>query len=267
MKKLGVIATLLFTSVFSCIKNADAHLRTYAFTEEYRTIPQGNMEVEQWTTFNVPDGSKTSENSIQYQTELEYGLMDHLTIANYERWKTNNVEGEDDSTNYEGFKFETKYRIGEKGKYWVDPLIYLEWKTDPREHEHHNELEAKLILSKDFGAFNVVYNHIGEWELARDGRANHEFSVATSYEVLPAFRIGTEFTGDYWAHGSRMNALRLGPTIGWESKYFWIVAGALFGLNRVADDHEVRLIVGVPFPFDIGSFLNKKTESAVNNLK
>ena len=263
MKKLLAVTMLLFVGVLNCAGNAYAHLRTYAFTEEYRTIPQGNFELEQWTTFQVPDGSKTSENSIQYQSELEYGLMDHWTISNYERWKTKNVEGSDDSTNYEGFKFETKYRIGERGKYWVDPLVYLEWKTDPREHEHHNELEAKLVLSKDFGKFNVAYNHIGEWQLARDGRANHEFRVATSYEVLPEFRIGTEFAGDYWAHGNHMNSLKLGPTIGWESKYFWVVAGALFGLNHVADDHEVRLIVGVPLPFDSSSFFKKKAESAV----
>ncbi len=257
MKKLGVLTLVVLTVLAFSTKTATAHLRTFAFTEEYRTIPQGNFEFEDWTTFKVPDGSKAAENTFQYQGELEYGITDRLTIANYERWETQNVEGPDDSTVYKGFKFEAKYRIGEKGQYWVDPLIYIEWSTNPREHEHHNAIESKLILSKDINKFNVVYNQIMENELMRDGRTNHEFSSGVSYEILPELRAGVEFKGDLWHHTTHQNELYLGPTLAWEGKYFWVVAGALFGVNHAADDHQVRLIVGIPFPFDATSMFRK----------
>ena len=257
MKKLGFSFLITFLISSLVLPAAFAHLRTYAFNQEYQTIPQGSFEWEQWTTLSVPDGSKTRENEWQYQSELEYGITDHFTIANYQRWKTINVEGPDDSTIYEGFKFEGKYRIGERGKYWVDPLIYVEWKTDPREHEHHNELESKLILSKDFGKFNVVTNQIMENQLSRDGRTNYEFTIGANYEVLSDFRVGVEMEGDYWRPSSHRNRIAMGPTLAWQGKYFWIVAGALFGVNHAADNHEVRLIVGLPLPFDTTQWFEK----------
>lgn len=263
MKKLGVLLVLAMCFVSLNARSAFAHLRTYAWTEEYRTIPQGNFEFEDWTTFKIPDGSKSNQNTIQYQGELEYGVTDRLTFANYERWKTTNVVGSDNSTVYEGFKFETKYRIGEKGKYGVDPLIYVEWATDPREHDHHNEIETKLVLSKDAGKFNAVYNQIMENQLARDGRTKHEFSAGANYEVLPDVRVGVEFNGQLWAPGSHRNKLSLGPTLAWENKYIWVVAGALFGVNHAADDHQVRLIVGVPLPFDSPSFFKRASNESL----
>ena len=256
MKKLGLMVLFLVV-IFLCMKDVSADNKTYVWTREYKTLPQGIFEFEDWSTFKVPDGSKTNENSIQYQGELEYGITDHLTIANYERWNTQNVVGSDNSTVYEGFKFETKYRIGEKGKYWLDPLVYVEWATDPREHQHHNEIETKLILSKDIGKFNVTYNQIMESQLDRDGRTEHEFSAGANYEIFPDVHAGVEFTGQYWAPGSHGNELSLGPTIAYQHKYFWVALGALFAVNHAADDHQVRLIVGVPLPFDTGSFFKK----------
>ena len=258
MKKLGFLVVLtLLGSLFLNMRSGLAHVRTYAWNQEYQTLPQGTFEFEDWTAFKVPDGSKSNENAIQYQGELEYGVTDHLTITNYERWKTENVVGSDDSTVYEGFKFETKYRIGQRGKYWLDPLLYLEWATNPREHEHHNEIEGKLVLSKDFDKLNVVYNHIFESQLAGDGRTKHEFAVGANYELFSGLKAGVEFQGQYWNPGSHRNELSLGPTISWENKYFWVVAGASFGVNHAADDHQVRLIVGIPLPFDTTSFFKK----------
>lgn len=247
MKKLGLTIMFVLLAVFMYEENVFAHARTYVWTEEYQTLPKGGREVEAWTTLKVPDGTQTDVNTWEYQGELEYGVTDHLTLAHYERLKTQNQVGPDDSTNYEGFKFESKYRIGEKGKYWVDPLIYLEWATDFREEDHPNELEGKIVLSKDFGKLNVVYNQILESELGENGRTTPEFRVAANYEVLPGVHVGGEFAGEYWHPSSHHNELSIGPTIAYEHKYFWIAAGTLFAVNHAADDHEARVIVGVPF--------------------
>ncbi len=265
MKKLGILGIIVLTVFAFNMKNALAHLRTYAFTEEYKTIPQGNFEFEDWTTFKVPDGTEPANNSFDYQGELEYGITDRLTIAHYERWRTKNVKGPDDSTVYRGFKFETKYRFGNKGQFWLDPLIYVEWATDPRERDHYNTIESKLVLSKDINKLNVVYNQIMENQLARDGRTNHEFSTGVNYEIFSGVHAGVEFTGQLWAPGSHRNELSVGPTLAWENKYFWVVAGALFAVNHAADDHQVRLIVGIPFPFDADSIFKKP--STINTSK
>lgn len=241
---LGVIVFLGLLAVDS--QEGFAHVRRYAFTEDYRTIPQGGFEVEQWTTFKMPNHHRSNKNTFQYQTELEYGITDHWTVAHYERWETKNVVGPDGSTVYKGFKFETKYRMGEKGKYWLDPLLYLEWQTDPRDHQNPNTLEEKIVLSKEIGKFNATYNQIMESKLGSGGRTEHKFTVGMGYEWFGGFHAGVELKGDWWRPGSHRNRLALGPNLAYESQYFWVATSVVFGANHAADDVEARVIVGIP---------------------
>ena len=236
-------------------REAFAHARTYVWTQEYKTLPKGIFELESHTTSKVPHGSASDENSWTYEQELEYGVTDHLNISNYEVWETQNQTGFDDNgvphkdvTQYAGYKFETKYRIGETGKYWVDPLLYLEYFYDPRERFEGapNGLEGKIVLSKDFGKLNATYNQSMESGFGHKGRTEHEFFFGMNYEVFPEARVGVETTGQYWNPGSNRNEVALGPTLSYEAKYFWIAAGVLFGVNHAADDFQARLSVGVP---------------------
>ena len=138
---LGIkILAGFFVGVISLLgvsREAFAHARTYVWNQEYKTLPKGIFELENHTTVQVPRmGKHSSENSWDYETELEYGLTDHWNISHYQQWETSNHDGVDDDgvpvkdvTKYGGFKFETKYRIGEKGKYWVDPLLYFPFPT------------------------------------------------------------------------------------------------------------------------------------------
>ena len=233
--------------LFPALPKAWAHVRHYVWNQEYNTLPKGEFELENWVTFKVPDWDKSQKNTIQYQEELEYGVTDHWTLAHYERFKTVNQVGRDDSTVYNGFKFENKYRFGEKGKYALDPLLYLEWATDFREKDHPNSIEGKIVLSKDLGKFNITYNQIMESELGKGGRTEQSYSVAASYEIFSEFRVSGEFFGNYWKPGSHRNEISIGPTLAYENKYFWITAGFGFGANHAADDMQARVIVGVPF--------------------
>ncbi|HXV28055.1 MAG TPA: hypothetical protein VD913_03735 [bacterium] len=226
---------------------AYAHQRDYVWTEVYRTLPKGGIEIESWTSFEVPDINRSNENSIEYQFELEYGVTDRLTIAHYQRWETDNVVGDDDTTNYTGFKFEAKYRFFDKGKFWVDPLIYLEWVTNPHNDDNPNKIEAKIVLSKDIGKFNITYNQILESELGSGGRTEQNFELGMNYLVFSTFKAGLEFGGNYWHPSDNRNQISLGPTFSYEWKYFWIASGLRWGLNRASDDFEARIIVGVPF--------------------
>ncbi len=246
-KMLGMVFFAGLLMLVFC-QSAFAHARNYAWTEEYKTLPKNVFELENWVTFKVPDGGVTNANTIEYQEELEYGITDHWNIAHYERWKTTNRAGSGkDVTVYQGFKFETKYRFGEKGKYWVDPLLYLEFKTDVREKHNKNKLEGKIVLSKDWDKFNLVYNQIMESELDNGGRTEHEYRAAASYEIFSGFRPGVEVLGNYWEPGSHRNEIALGPSLAYEGKYFWLTAGLAFGANNAADDFQARIILGVTF--------------------
>ena len=241
------LKVFVFLCVFSLFaKPVFAHVRKYVWTEQYQTLPKGGREVELWTTFKVPDGNQTNANTFEYQSELEYGMTDHWTVSHYERFKTENQAGPDDATNYEGFKFETKYRFGEKGKYWLDPLLYLEWASDFRNHDNPNEIEGKLVLSKDFGKFNATYNQVMESELGSGGRTEQNYAWAANYEIFSDVRVGFEMFGNYWKPSSHKNEMSLGPTVSYEGKYFWVASGAAFGVNKHTDDVEARIIVGIP---------------------
>lgn len=233
---------------FLAARPAFAHERHYVWSQEYQTIPQGEFEFEGHSTLKVPNGGESNSHTWEYQGELEYGLTDHLTIAHYERWETQNKASvEDDSTKYKGFKFEAKYRIGEKDKYWVDPLLYLEMAYDPREDDHPLSLEPKLVLSKDWGKLNLTYNQILESELGDGGRTEQAFSAGMNVELPYGFYPGVEFTGQYWNPGSHRNELALGPTLAYSNTYFWVTAGVRFGVNHESNDVDARIIFGVPF--------------------
>ena len=247
MKRAVGILLVLACSLSWGTKVVFAHERSYVWTTEYNTLPKGQFELENWVSFKVPDGRATNDNTIEYQEELEYGITDHWNIAHYERWETINRVGPNDDTVYDGFKFETKYRFAEKGKLWVDPLVYLEFRTDVRKEHNVNALEGKVVLSKDFNKWNFAYNQIMDSEVDRGVRTAHEFAFASSYQIHPDVRIGAEFTGQFWAPEGHHNELSLGPTLAYEHKYFWLAVGGRFGLNHAADDKEARIILGIPF--------------------
>ncbi len=253
--KIQTAAYLLFQGLFFLLgtKEASAHARTYVFNQEYRTLPQGTFEVESHTEFEVPDRHQTNDNEFTYEGEVEYGVTDRWNISNYQKWVTENHAGYDDdglpakdSTRYHGFKFESKYRIGEKGKYFVDPLLYVEWATDPTKQDNKNSIESKIVLSKDFDKLNVVYNQVMENDLGGGGRTTHEYTFGFNYEVLESFRLGMEAEGTYWTPSSNRNEIAMGPVGAYEGRYFWVAIGALFGVNHAANDVEARISVGVP---------------------
>jgi hypothetical protein len=235
------------------VPNAFAHERHYVWNAEYRTLPQGTFELESATTSTVPHFNKTNENDWDYTGEVEYGVTDRLIIANKETWTTENRSGSDedgvrnkDTTKFSEFAFEGKYRIGEVGKYWVDPLLYFEINRDPRKKGIPLSLEEKIVLSKDIGKANVTYNQIMESELGHGGKTTQSFTFGINYEVFDSIRLGVETQGQYWNPETHRDELAMGPTLSYVHQYFWVALGTLFGVNHAADDWQTRLIVGIP---------------------
>ncbi|MCM8797558.1 MAG: hypothetical protein NC923_06780 [Candidatus Omnitrophica bacterium] len=155
-------------------------------------------------------------------------------------WKFKN-KNYDDGSEYDGFKLRTRYRMGEKGKFIVDPLLYFEYIRDD-DFSKPNMGEAKLILAKDIGGFNISYNEIIKRELEREGKTGHEYATGISYAFASRFRVGIESKGDF-----PKEKYALGPTLSCTFKKAFITLGSLFGLNERTDELQTRVIIGIPF--------------------
>ncbi len=225
---LSIICLLLSSA-------AEADQKSYVWTVEYLTLPKGGFEVEYSLTVKRADFNRSGTTGYEHQVEIEYGITDHWDVAMYQ--VADQAAGE--SLDYAGMKIESRYRFGERGRYIVDPLLYLEYKIDVHDED---AIEAKLVLAKDIGNLNIAYNQIIEAELGRSGEVEHEYATAVSYAVHHAVRIGVESKGSY---SEREYAI--GPTIAWVQGRFWATIGAVFGLNSRTDDMHLRLIVGIPF--------------------
>ncbi len=220
---------------------AYADRRAYVWTYEYMTMPKGTSELEYYLTAKVPDLHKYDDrNSWEHQVEYEYGLTDSWDIALYQRWEQTTTPA-DDKFEYTGTKVRTRYRLGERGMYPLDVLLYLEY-IRPDDSDGPDVLEGKLILAKDFGPLNVAYNQIVAEGLNSDGETEHEYAAGVGYEFNPAWKLGVESTGNLTE-----DKYYFGPTAAWAGERFWVTLGALRGLNDRSDDLRVRLIAGFPF--------------------
>jgi len=229
------ILVLLTTNI------ANADRRGYVWTYEYMTMPKGKAEVEYYLTHKVTDFHKyDNKNSWEHQVEYEYGLTDRWDVSIYQRWKQSNTSSED-KFEYTGTKLRTRYRIGEKGMFPLDTLLYLEY-IRPDSSEESEILEGKLILAKDFGKYNFAYNQILKVGINNRGGNENEYACGLNYEFNPRLKVGLESTGNYTE-----DKYYLGPTVSWASEKFWVGIGAQRGLNDRSDDFKFRLIVGFPF--------------------
>jgi len=214
---------------------AEADQKSYVWTVEYLTLPKGGFEAEYSLTAKTSDFHESGTTGYEHQVEIEYGITDHWDAAMYQIA----AQAAGESLEYAGMKIESRYRFGERGRYIVDPLLYLEYKMDVHGED---SIEAKLVLAKDIGNLNIAYNQIIEAELGRGSEIEHEYAAAVSYAVHNSVRIAVETKGSY---SEREYAI--GPTISWVQGRFWATLGAVFGLNSRTDDMQLRFIVGIPF--------------------
>ena len=122
-------------------------------------MPKGTSEVEYYLTHKVTDiHNYDNKNTWQHQIEFEYGLTDRWDLAIYQRWQQSNTS-KGNKFEYTSTKLRTRYRLGEKEMYPFDTLLYLEY-IRPDSSTDAEVMEGKLILTKDFGKFNVAYNQI-----------------------------------------------------------------------------------------------------------
>lgn len=230
---LFTIPILLLSTFFG---NADK--RFYVWTYEYKTEEKGKAELEYYLTFSSTDFSNLKETlSTEHQVEFEVGMTDKFDIALYQVFE----QPVDDQFSYKGFKLRARYKISEKNKLFLDPLIYIEYKANPTFTK--NELEFKLILAKDIGKFNISINPIFEFENEEEWEFKPEYALGLSYEINPLLRIGLESKG-----GS--NGYYIGSVISHGKTHAWVALGSAFKITNIKEnkpEFQIRLLMGLEF--------------------
>jgi hypothetical protein len=234
---------------------ARADRRAYAVTYEAVTAPKGELDVELWTTYardgEFLDGPPSK--GFRHMVELEYGLTDRWDVALYNMLDTTSDSA---NTGYAGLKVETRYRLLQPGSWIVDPIIYFEYQW-LRHGDADAKYEAKLILARDFGPWNVAFNIAGEAEHLRDGTwvPELEYALGVSREIGgPAFKVGYEIFGKTEREGGEIEPfVWTGPALSWATRFqgpmqgFWLTVGAGRGITDESETWYGRAIAGLQF--------------------
>ena len=152
-------ANILLLTILLLLNIVNADNRRYVWTYEYITMEPGKAELEHYLTFQGKDRMHTKDAvKVVHNLELEIGMNERFDVGIYQNFS----QSPGKAFQYDGYKIRTRYRIGEKGQYLVDPLLYFEYKgnTDFSKHVY----EGKLILARDFGSVNAAINPVFEIE-------------------------------------------------------------------------------------------------------
>jgi len=233
----GLLIIVAMDILFSDRVMADQ--RSYVWTYEYLTVPKGEAELETYFTISAPEKDNLKGNtSTEHRFEFEVGMNERFDFAIYQIFLQEPAE---ESLRYKGFRLRARYRIGEKGRYFVDPLIYLEYKGLSDFSEHG--VEAKLILAKDLGRFNIALNPIVDFEFGDKNEVEAEYTLGMSYKINDLLRLGIEAKGSKDGH-------YVGPVIAHGKGRFWVTLGLTFNVGSVEEGKpkfQTRMLLGIRF--------------------
>ncbi len=227
---------LILTTMFFIVSGkARADRRSYVWTYEYLTVPQGETEAEYYYTMENADLELFRDTTkFRHWIELEHGLTDHWDFSIYQTF----VQNPGEPLKYEGLKLRTRYRFSERGVLPLDPLLYLEYIRIFEEIE--DKIEGKLILAKDIWKVNLSLNLVAEFEKkGGDEWEDKEKLVAgINFEPTPAVKIGAEYeVAEKKAY--------LGPTVSFASGENWLTIGTRWGLTDNSRDFDLRMLIGI----------------------
>lgn len=236
--------------------DALADRRAYGTTYEAVTAPQGEIDVETWSTF-APEGEVEggpASRGVRSMIELEYGVTDRWDVALYNMLDT--ITSGDTESGYAGLMLETRYRPSDRGEWPLDPVFYLEFQQLFR-GDARQKYEAKLILAKDLGDVNIAANLAVEEERTTEPAWNTEveYALGSSYALSPAWIIGAEVFGkaEKGEMGGLENRSWAGPALSWAGggrgvlHGLWVTLAGGAGLGGEADPYYARAIVGFQF--------------------
>lgn len=211
------VQVALLSAALACVRPAWAGNDIFFVTYNHSIEPR-ETELMLMTDVVKPTDPAEGGTYLAHMIELERGLTGswatELMIEGY-------VDPGQGTGKFTGFRWENRYRLG-NGRGLV-PVLYAEYedldpstrfkmelsgredgKGEPSGVEGRREriLETRLVLSQDFGAYNVALNWINETDLRRGAGGFTDFGYA----------LGLRRSFGHHRHGSDGQA---GPPSGW----------------------------------------------------
>ncbi|MBI3999760.1 MAG: hypothetical protein HY351_04015, partial [Candidatus Omnitrophica bacterium] len=212
----------------TCVNTPFILAGTDAYTVTYNHhIEKGELEVMVMNDFTHPSKHRQEEegqeNYFSHMVELEYAPFNQLATEFMVEWFEELNTGK---TRFTGFRYETRYRLF-KDEVPLNPMVYVEyedldpetrfkmevsgWAKPPYEEseeepDRESVLETRLILSQDFGRWNVAFDWINETDFHASGKTAFGYSLGVSYLLHEKHEERGEEERGESNHGSHHNA-------------------------------------------------------------
>lgn len=251
MNRRAVAAPLLALALATLPLAARADRRYYGETYTAVTAPRGALDLELWSTLHGPPRGAPSGSPylLRHQVELETGITDRWDLAAY--GIVRQIEGK--SNEFEAAKLESRFALAKPGEWPVDPVLYLEVRKAFVDEKPFS-IEEKIILGKDLGRLNVSLNLAAEQEFENgEVEPEWEYALGTSWEIVPAVRVGAEAFGtvaeEEIAPGRErtLSQFYVGPAISLAWGRTWLVLAGGFGVTDDSEDVRARAILAFQF--------------------
>ena len=249
------IASALFGLSFAgALCPVHAHTRHFTYLYEATTAARGEVELENWVTWTGSSAENGRFNAFAFRHEVEFGLTDRFQLSIYVAdWAyVDDPKNHRHGTRFQDAALEAIYRLSDPVDDPIGSAVYGEVRGGDR----FVELEAKLILEKDFAPWIFAYNATleAEWEGEglREKAGEFNQALGISRRIGRHFYAGAELLHEVplpdWnrAAGSVVSA---GPNAGLRLGRWWATVTPLFQLTRVRSepDFQTRLIIGTEF--------------------
>jgi len=260
-------------SLAACLATARADERFFTYVYESEVLPKGKWEFEQWLTYSqgYPGGDRQfSSHTWDFREEIEYGFTERFSGSLYLNFRQEQFVAREEGLqnvsefSFQGVSAEFKYQLLNPNTKPVGLALYFE----PTYNGNEQELEYKLILSKNFGDKWVVAANASfeqEWE-QEEGTTEKEsvleFTVGGAYRFTPHWSVGLEGRYHSVYEGIGLNehlgtGWFLGPNVHYGSARWWAtltvlpqVAGSPSDGGRNYTENpsfSTRLIFGINF--------------------
>lgn len=231
---------------------AQAGSRRFTYSYETTTMAAGAMELESSVTWKTQQADEPGVDAFDIRHEFEYGMTDRLQLAFYfADWQYERSNLTSSNTKFGDVAFEAIYNLTDPNTTPFGSALYGEIKGS----DDFIELEAKLLLQKNFGSWMFVYNIGGEiaWENDyRNDEAELMQSAGVSYQFNPSWSVGAEVlheiaVPDVDTIGD--SGVFFGPNVSWRSNRFSVALTGLWQLTSLAGepDFQLRTIISLNF--------------------
>ncbi len=228
MPKILIITMLLLT-------NLPADNRSFVWTYEAQTMEAGEAEFEHYYTVNYTDGTNLDRDyALTHNFELEIGMTNTFDVGIYQQFSQTKSTG----LVYDKFKIRFRYRLAPGLAFGADPLLYLEYQSNPSFASQ--VIEGKLVIAKEWKALIWAINPGLEWNI-RSRTAEPFYTAGAAIRISQLVKLGIEMKGNGAAQ-------YIGPVIshGNDKRYIALGSGIrIMGNVSGKPEFMIRSIIGI----------------------